>query len=168
MAAGPELPASRRPHVAPRGLGAGFLHVAPDAAAALRPRHVGYRRATAADEGIRFEDGAARLEVGTQSVAPYAELREAIAVREEVGPETVTERVRDLATRLPDGLGARALSPRPPESGLITFAAAPDATVSRLAEEDIHVRSLPGGEAVRASVHVFNTPGDVDALLAAL
>ena len=44
----------------------------------------------------------------------------------------------------------------------------PEATEKRLAETGIHVRSLPYPDALRASVHVFNTPDDVDALLAAL
>jgi selenocysteine lyase/cysteine desulfurase len=44
----------------------------------------------------------------------------------------------------------------------------PEATVERLADEGIVVRSIPDPEAVRASVHAFNTRADVDALLDAL
>ena len=44
----------------------------------------------------------------------------------------------------------------------------PAGLVERLADEGVHVRSLPYPDAVRASVHVFNTAGDVDALLDAL
>ena len=44
----------------------------------------------------------------------------------------------------------------------------PEGLVDRLADEGIYIRSLPYPDAVRASVHVFNTAGDVDALLDAL
>ncbi|ELY41044.1 class V aminotransferase [Natronorubrum tibetense GA33] len=46
--------------------------------------------------------------------------------------------------------------------------AEPEATVERLSELEIVVRSLPGLEAIRASVHAFNTREDVDALLEGL
>lgn len=148
--------------------GAGFLYVAPDVVGELEPRHVGYRAVPKKAEGFRYEPGAARFEVGTQSLAPHAALREAIAVREELGADAVSAHVERLAERLLDGLGDRARSPSPPESGLVAFEdPTPEATVERLAEEGIHVRTVPG-EAVRASVHVFNTEADVDALLEAL
>ena len=147
--------------------GAGFLRVAPDALDAFEPRHLGYR-AVPKGGGLDYRDTAARFEVGTQSLAPHAALREAIDIREEVGAGTVTDRIERLADRLADGLGDRVVSPRPPESGLVTFEdPTPTATVERLGERGIHVRTVPGGH-VRASVHVFNTPSDVDALLAAL
>lgn len=148
--------------------GAGFLHVAPDALDALEPRHVGYRATPKGAESLDYHDTAARFEVGTQSLSPHAALREGIAIREELGADTVTERIDALASRLAEGLGDRLAFPGTPESGLVAFDdPTPEATVERLADEGIHVRTVPG-DRIRASVHVFNTAEDVDALLAAL
>ena len=147
--------------------GAGFLRVAPDALDAFEPRHLGYRAVPNGGD-LDYHDAATRFEVGTQSLAPHAALREAIDIREAVGVDTVTDRIERLADRLADGLGNRVASPRPPESGLVTFEdSEPAATVGRLGERGIHVRTVPSGH-IRASVHVFNTASDVDALLAAL
>jgi selenocysteine lyase/cysteine desulfurase len=94
---------------------------------------------------------------------------EAIETVEAIGYDTITGRIERLTDRLKEGLGDRLLGPREYESGLVTFAADdPEGLVERLGEQDVHVRSLPYPDAVRASVHVFNTAADVDALLDAL
>lgn len=148
--------------------GAGFLRVAPDIVDDLAPRHVGYRSVDSDASGFAYEPGAARFEVGTASLAPHAALTEAIEVREELGVDTVVNHIELLARRLADGLGDRLASPTPPESGLVAFEdPTPEATVARLADEGIHVRTV-GKDQVRASIHVFNTAEDVDTLLAAL
>src|SRR6056297_6681 len=147
--------------------GSGMLYVDPDALDSLRQTRIGYRSVEemgAAD--YAYHEGARRFEVGTTSPAPYVALAEAIETMESVGLDTIESRVAGLTDRLKDGLGDRLLSPRGYESGLVTFAADdPEATVERLGEQGIVVRSLPHPEAVRASIHVFNTPEESDALL---
>lgn len=150
--------------------GAGFLYVDREVADGLTPGVVGYRSVddpSAADPELAA--GAPRLEVGTTSPAPYRGLIAAIDTVEALGYDTITGRIERLTDRLKAGLGDRLLSPRAYESGLVTFAADdPAGLVDRLADEGIHIRSLPYPDAVRASVHVFNTAADVDALLDAL
>jgi selenocysteine lyase/cysteine desulfurase len=150
--------------------GAGFLSVNDEATAALEPDRVGYRSVTDPNaDTYEFAAGAKRLEVGTTSPAPYAGLQAAIDCIESIGIDTIEERIERLTDRLKGGIDDRLLSPREYESGLVTIAADdPAATVSRLAEADIVVRSLPSPAAVRASVHAFNTEGDIDALREAL
>jgi selenocysteine lyase/cysteine desulfurase len=150
--------------------GAGFLYVDGDVVDDLTPSTVGYRSVVDANAAEpELKPSAARFEVGTTSPAPYVGLVEAIRTLESVGLETVERRIERLTDRLKAGLGDRLLSPERFESGLVTFAVDdPEATVERLQLSGIHVRSLPYPDAVRASVHVFNTAGDVDALLAAL
>ncbi|EFW91834.1 aminotransferase class V [Haladaptatus paucihalophilus DX253] len=152
--------------------GAGFVSVRSGAERHLNPAHIGYRSVEDANaEAYTYEPGAHRLEVGTVSPAPYAGLGEAIDVIEEVGYDTIESRIRELTDRLKEGLvasdDARLLSPREYESGLVTFEVDdPDAFVERLAGEGIRIRSLPyPNNSVRASVHVFNTADDIDALL---
>ncbi len=148
--------------------GAGMLYVRDPES--VTPGHAGYASVgELADDRVGFASTARRFEVGTTSPAPFAGMCEAIATMESVGMATVRDRVRRLTDRLKDGLGDRLLSPRSFESGLVTFAADdPAATVERLADAGVRIRAIPDPEAVRASVHVFNTAGDVDALLDAL
>ncbi|WP_324665432.1 aminotransferase class V-fold PLP-dependent enzyme [Haloarcula sediminis] len=147
--------------------GSGMLYADPEALARTRQTRIGYRSVQdmGADD-YAYHEGARRFEVGTTSPAPYVALAEAIETIESVGLDTIESRVADLTDRLKAGLGDRLLSPEQYESGLVTFEAEdPEATVERLAERGIVVRSLPHPEAVRASVHAFNTPGEIDAVL---
>ncbi|MFD1596182.1 aminotransferase class V-fold PLP-dependent enzyme, partial [Haloplanus litoreus] len=150
--------------------GAGFLYVERSVADRLTPGVASYRSvADTGAEDLELKAGAPRLEVGTTSPAPYRGLVRAIETMDAIGYDTITGRIERLTDRLKVDLGDRLLSPREYESGLVTFTADdPEGLVERLAAEDIYVRSLPYPEAVRASVHVFNTAEDVDALLDAL
>ncbi|USZ69070.1 aminotransferase class V-fold PLP-dependent enzyme [Halorussus salilacus] len=152
--------------------GAGFLHVSPGAEARLEPAHIGYRSVEDPNaEEYAYEPGAHRLEVGTVSPVPYAGLREAIHLIEEIGYDTIEGRIERLTDRLKQGIvesdEAHLLSPREYESGLVSFVVDdPEATVERLAEEGVRIRDLPYPDGVvRASIHVFNTEGDVDELV---
>lgn len=150
--------------------GAGMLYVDADVAETLRPAQVSYRSVELPnDPEPTLGSGATRFEVGTTSPAPYVGLEAAIETIEAVGFGTIQHRIERLTDRLKSGLGDRLLSPSAYESGLVTFDVDdPEATVERLAEEEIYVRTLPYPEAIRASLHVFNTEEDVDALLEAL
>ena len=153
--------------------GAGVLYVDSDVVGEFEPGGVGYRSVEdpAADD-FALKPGAARFEVGTTSPAPYAALAASIDLFEDLGLGTVEAHIRDLAGRLVDGVPAdRLYSPATPESGLVTIRVDdPDSTVDRLREEyGVVVRSLPDpADAVRASLHVYNTPADVDRLLIGL
>jgi selenocysteine lyase/cysteine desulfurase len=148
--------------------GSGFLWVDPDFVDELRPRHVGYRSVDdSAAYPLDYHDGARRLEVGTANPAPYAALREAIAIHEELGIGTIRGRIEALTDRLKAEIPEeRLVSPREFESGLVAFEVDDaDGVVEELAAQDVHIRSVPRPNTVRASVHVFNDEADVDALL---
>jgi len=146
--------------------GAGFLYVDSAVLEEFRPRHVGYRSVSESPEAVSLHDAAARFEVGTTSLAPYAALEEAIAINDEVGFDALRERMERLTDRLKAGVGDRLAGPCDFESGLVAFEDDdPEATVEGLADDGVHVRTLPGTGLVRASIHGFNTAGDVDALL---
>ncbi len=158
--------------------GAGFLYVDAAALETLGPRRIGYfgaetveaeDGADGAAAGYAFNPDASRFELGTDAMAPRVGLEAGIETIETVGLDTVQARIERLTDRLKAGLGDRLLSPRDYESGLVTFAAEdPDAVVTRLDEAGVKIRSVPEPHACRVSVHVFNTAGDIDALLDAL
>ncbi len=148
--------------------GGGFLYVDRDAAEELQPRSVGHRSVQASTaDSFEFAAGARRFEVGTTNPASHVALREAIHVIDEVGVDSIEDRITRLSGRLADGVPDERLhSPATPESGLVTIDVAdPDATVERLASDGIVVRSVPVPDAIRASVHAVNTEADVDRLL---
>jgi selenocysteine lyase/cysteine desulfurase len=150
--------------------GSGFLYVDGDALDALHPRRIGYFSVTRdTDRAYEYAPDASRFELGTTAIAPYVGLETSVDIFEDVGLDTVQARIGRLTDRLKEGLGDRLVSPPDSESGLVTFRAEdPDATVQRLAEAGIRIRSIPEPHACRVSVHAFNTAADVDRLLDAL
>ncbi|MFC7073499.1 aminotransferase class V-fold PLP-dependent enzyme [Halovenus rubra] len=151
--------------------GSGFMYVDSDVADRFHPRSVGYRSVTEpTGDGFEFAAGAQRFEVSTTNTAPNAALREAIGIIDTIGIDRITQRVKQLATQLADSVPEKRLySPKSPESGLVTIDVDdPEATVARLAKENIIVRSLPEPNGIRASVHAVNTPSDIEALVDAL
>ncbi|ARS90083.1 aminotransferase class V-fold PLP-dependent enzyme [Natrarchaeobaculum aegyptiacum] len=137
----------------------------------LVPQAIGYRSVDDANaDPYQYESGARRFEVGTSSPAPHAGLAAAIDLVEDVGLETIGSRIESLTDHLKDGLPEeRLLSPLEFESGLVTIADDdPEATVDRLAEEGIVIRSLPYPGAVRVSIHAVNTEAEVNRVLEVL
>ena len=151
--------------------GAGFLYVDREAAADLAPRAVGYRSVDDpnADE-IEYKEGAKRFETGSTTAAAHVGLAAALDAIDAVGLEAIESRIASLTDRLKAGVpDDRLLSPREFETGLVTIDVDdPDATVERLAERDVVVRSLPHPDAIRASVHAVSTESEVDRLIDAL
>jgi selenocysteine lyase/cysteine desulfurase len=160
--------------------GSGVLYVCSDVVEELSPGRVGYfgvdveresERDPGADAALEhpFAADASRFELGTAALGPWAGLAAGIETIESVGIPTIQTRVERLTDRLKDGLGGRLLSPDGYESGLVTFTAdEPVETVDRLADEGLRIRAVPDPLACRASIHAFNTAGEVDRLLAAL
>ncbi|RQG86916.1 aminotransferase class V-fold PLP-dependent enzyme [Natrarchaeobius halalkaliphilus] len=155
--------------------GSGFCYVREGRERTLTPAAIGYRSVAEPNaDDYRYEAGARRLEVGSATPAAHAGLVDAIDCFGEMGLETVERRIERLTDRLKAGVDEdRLISPDRFESGLVTIATDdPEATVQRLAEEDIVVRSLPSSaaypRAVRVSVHAFNAREEVDAVLEAL
>lgn len=150
--------------------GAGMLWIAPDAIDGFAPERVGYRSVADADS-LALRGDARRFELGTASPAPYAGLAAAVETVRSVGLETIAARIERLAGRLAEGISDdRRCSPADPESGLVTIRVDdPEATVDRLADDGISVRTLPDPEGtIRASIHAVSTTEEVDRLLEAL
>ena len=149
--------------------GAGFLYVNPASAHKLAPTMIGYRGATTTDDGVAYDSGARRLELGSMSPGPHAGLAAAIDAIRTVGLSTIERRIETLTDRLKAGIDDdRLLSPRAYHSGLVTIDAEdPAATVDRLAKAGLVVRSVPTPDAVRVSVHAVTTEDTIDRVIEA-
>ncbi len=150
--------------------GSGFLYVREESIADLVPASVGFKSVREPYGAYELSPDARRFEVGTTNVGTHAALAEATALLEAIGMGTVEARIErlteELKERVPEG---RLLSPRAFESGLVTVGVDdPEGAVERLGERDILVRTVPGVEGIRVSVHVFNATADIETLCAAL
>jgi selenocysteine lyase/cysteine desulfurase len=143
--------------------GAGFLYVAEDVIPELHPRHASYRGVDRESKTLDLHPDARRFEVGTTSAAPYVGLRTAIERISSVGVRTIESRIESLTALLKDELpDSLLLSPRSFESGLVAIADdTPERSVERLAAHDVQVRSIAEPDAIRLSIHGFNTESDV-------
>ena len=147
--------------------GGGFLYVNRYIVEALAPRTVGYRSVeTPTADPFEYATGARRFEVGSSNPAPHVALAEAIDVAEEVGVDVIEARIDRLTDQLAESVpDDRLLSPRSPETGLVTVDINdPEATVGRLRKSGIVVRALPEPAAIRASIHAVNTTTEIDRL----
>ncbi|MFC7078126.1 aminotransferase class V-fold PLP-dependent enzyme [Haloarcula halophila] len=147
--------------------GGGFLYIDGDTANSLQPRMVGYRSVeTPTADPFEYAAGARRFELGSANPALHVALAEAIDTIEDVGVDRIESRIRTLVSHFTEQVPSeRLLSPVSPESGLVTVGVPnPEATVERLADAGIVVRSLPEPSAVRASIHAVNTESEVDRL----
>jgi selenocysteine lyase/cysteine desulfurase len=129
---------------------------------------------------LRIADTAMRFEYGTRNVAAALGLAEAVRFQERVGLARIATRIRGLADRVHAGLarlpGVEVLTPAVPalRAAMVTFRTAKiphDQLFGRLLREHA-MRTRPVTEqklnALRVSTHVFNSPAECDALVAAV
>lgn len=129
---------------------------------------------------LRIADTAMRYEYGTRNVAAALGLAEAVRLQERIGLARIATRIRGLADRVHAGLarlpGVEVLTPAVPalRAAMVTFRTAKiphDQLFGRLLREHA-MRTRPVTEqklnALRVSTHVFNSPAECDALVAAV
>jgi len=129
---------------------------------------------------LRIADTAMRYEYGTRNVAAALGLAEAVRFQERIGLARIATRIRGLADRVHAGLarlpGVEVLTPAVPalRAAMVTFRTAKiphDQLFGRLLREHA-MRTRPVTEqklnALRVSTHLFNSPAECDALVAAV
>ncbi len=152
--------------------GSGLLYVSP----ALRERLAVTRRgyANLADGGAGLEatlhPDARRFDTASLSAEAVATAGASLAVLAELGWARVHERAIALAGAFAERLAAAGRRvPVRDATTLVSFSSAdPDGERERLAETGVVVRSLPGGEWLRASVGAWNDESDLERLVGAL
>lgn len=151
--------------------GSGYLYVDPDSIDQLHPQQVCYRGVVDPNTpAYELKPNALRFERSTASPAPHVGMAAGIELIESIGLDTVESRIESLTDRLKSQLPEERLyGPRSYHSGLVSFDVDnPDATVETLKQQGFILRSIPDIDAIRVSVHVFNTEDEVDRVAAAI
>ena len=152
--------------------GTGMLYVSESLRTKLRVSRRGYANLLDPDAGLdaRLHEDARRFDSAALSAETLATALAAIEVLERAGWRAVHERARSLASQLAEQLASigRTLTPRDATT-LVSFSSAdPLAERTRLAEQGIVLRDIPGRPLLRASVGAWNDERDTQRLLAAL
>lgn len=156
------------------GPGAAFLWVEKETAERTTPLDVGwFSHETPFAMNIRdfrYAQGAARFWGGTPSVAPYAAAAAGLEVLSDTGIEAIYAHNQRLLTRFLDALPRRALVShgKEGERGSSALIAVPDVAVASRVLTNAGIAHDCRRNAVRVSMHLYNTDEDVDALLAAI
>ena len=142
-----------------------------------KPTLIGWRSLRSEASGSSsFHSDSRRFEVATSCVPLYAGLEQSLQLLEAEGSaETRLARIQRRSQRLWQGLQAlpraRPLLEVAPPAGLVSFALegeVPEATVNRLGQQAIWVRSLDEPDCLRACTHITSTVAEIDLLLHSL
>jgi L-cysteine/cystine lyase len=155
--------------------GVGGLYVRPEVFEDLRPTFIGWRGIDTDEKGnpIAFKKDGRRFEVATSAYPLFEGLRASIAVQEAWGDAGKRyDQILHLADYLWQGLqsidGVKCLKDSPPESGLISFILEgknPNKVVSELEKRSFMLRTLRDPLCIRACVHYFTLPSEIDRLV---
>lgn len=157
----------------PEGIGALFIRE--DRLEELEPTFVGWRKDMTGLFAKKPVDGS-RFEVATAPFPLLAGFREAVAFHRRYGSALEQSRlILEGAAKLRAALAAtgcvEVIDGTSASSGLVTFkvsGAEPGRVVSELESQNLMLRTIPGLNAVRASVHYFTTFEEIDALVSAI
>lgn len=155
--------------------GTGALYVRQELVPTLTPLFVSHR----AVASVRWpgplrpvQDRLSKLELTTRSVALWWGWVVAVGLVRRLGLEAIARHDLELAQRAAQKLvaipGVELLSPQTPQSGLLSFRVRGidswSVTAALWQEAKIVARTVPALKATRVSLHLFNTPEEVEIL----
>ena len=159
--------------------GIGGLYVRPDALESISPTFSGWRGIVIDEAGkpVGWKPDARRFEVATSAYPLYAGLREAIATHQQWGTpqeryEQICKRSEYLWQRLSELDNVRTLATSPPKAGLVSFVLTNGHShkqlVNSLEQQGLMLRTILDPDCVRACVHYFTHPTEIDQLIEAI
>jgi len=159
--------------------GAGGLYVRPEARTALAPTFIGWRGILEDDRGNPkdWKPDGQKFEVATSSVPLFVGLHEAIATHQSWGSpqeryQQICRNSHYLWKRLSELEGVRCLKTSPPEAGLVSFELTSNLphkrAVQTLEQQGFCLRTLLHPDCIRACVHYFTLPEEIDRLVEAI
>lgn len=160
--------------------GVGGLYVRPEARESLKPTFIGWRSIVTDSQGkpIGWQPDGRRYEVATSAFGQYAGLRAAIATHQQWG--TAQERYQQIChlshylwQRLNQLADISCLRTAPPATGLVSFeltsskreASTHIQLVKFLETQGLMIRTILDPDCVRACVHYFTLPSEIDRLI---
>ena len=160
--------------------GVGGLYVRPEARESLKPTFIGWRGIVMDREGkpVGWQPDGRRYEVATSAYGEYAGLQAAIATHLQWG--TASDRYQQIChlseylwQRLNQLTDIICLRTAPPKSGLVSFqltsskreVKTSQQLVKFLETQGIMARTLLDPDCVRACVHYFTLPTEIDQLI---
>ncbi|NEQ24276.1 MAG: aminotransferase class V-fold PLP-dependent enzyme [Microcoleus sp. SIO2G3] len=159
--------------------GIGGLYVRPDALESISPTFSGWRGIVIDEVGkpVGWKPDARRFEVATSAYPLYAGLRKAIATHQQWGTpqeryEQICKRSEYLWQRLSELNNVRTLATSPPKAGLVSFVLTNGQShkqlVNSLEQQGFMLRTILDPDCVRACVHYFTQPTEIDQLIEAI
>ncbi|MDY7013542.1 MAG: aminotransferase class V-fold PLP-dependent enzyme [Cyanobacteriota bacterium] len=159
--------------------GVGGLYVRPEALETLNPTLIGWRGVVQNEVGnpIAWKRGSERFEVATSAYPQYLGLQTAIATHASWGTpreryEQICRNGEFLWQRLAALEGVNCLKTSPPEAGLVSFQLEGEIShqqaVRRLEEQGFLLRFLLYPDCIRACVHYFSEPAEMERLVEAI
>jgi len=159
--------------------GIGGLYIRPDALESISPTFSGWRGIVIDEAGkpVGWKPDARRFEVATSAYPLYAGLRKAIATHQQWGTpqeryEQICQRSEYLWQRLSELDNVRTLATSPPKAGLVSFVLtnghAHKKLVDSLEQQGFMLRTILDPDCVRACVHYFTKPAEIDQLIKAI
>jgi L-cysteine/cystine lyase len=158
--------------------GTGALYVRKGSLGYLSPTHVG-PWSIKHEEGLEWEllESAQRFEAGGRQTASIAGQAAVLKwLEESVGHQWLFERIVSLSAYAYEALkevpGLTMLTPRPGESGLVSFrldGCDDSEVVTYLRDKhNVHIRNIPTTKSLRISTGFYNTQEEIDKLVTAL
>jgi len=161
----------------PEGLGG--LYIRPDALESLQPTFIGWRGVVIDQtcQPVGWQPDGRRFEVATSAYPLYAGLRSAIALHQQWG--TTQARYAQIcqgSEYLWLGLSqldtVKCLATSPPQAGLVSFVLTNGQShrklVQSLEQQGFLLRTILNPDCIRACVHYFTQPTEIDQLIEAI
>jgi L-cysteine/cystine lyase len=159
--------------------GVGGLYIRPEAFETIQPTFIGWRGINTNECGqlIGWKEDGERFEVATYAAPEYEGLHGAIATHQQWG--TARERYQKIC-QLSEYLwrnlskinGVQCLKKSLPEAGLISFQVASNLShkklVQQLEKQGFLLRTIADPDCVRACVHYFTLPSEIEQLVEAI
>ncbi len=160
-------------------VGVGGLYIRPESFDSLNPTFIGWRGIEIDEKGqpIAWKNDGRKFEVASSAYPQYEGLRAALAVHQDWGTvEQRYQQICQLSDYLWQGLsqieGIKCLKNSPPEAGLVSFEVTRNLShkklVKELEEKGFLLRTLYHPDCIRACIHYFTLPAEIEQLVEAI
>ncbi|HAC62572.1 MAG TPA: cysteine lyase [Cyanothece sp. UBA12306] len=160
-------------------VGVGGLYIRPESFSSLHPTFIGWRGIEIDPQGqpIGWKNDSRKFEVASSAYPQYEGFRAALAVHQDWESSAKRyQQICQLSAYLWQGLsqipGIKCLKNSPPEAGLVSFTVESNLSheqlIKQLENKGFLLRTLHHPDCIRACVHYFTLPAEIEQLIKAL